>query len=319
MATQLITQDVKTNRHNYIGGSDIAAIMNLSRWKTPLRLWAEKTQKIQAPDLSNIEAVEMGTKLEQFVADLFSEKTGKTVRRAPKVYIHPKYSYMVAHIDRLVTGTDELLECKTCSVFKKNEWENEEIPQEYILQVIWYLGITGRKIGHIAVLIGGQIFKYKKIEFDQELFDQMVEAAKEFWEEHVSKDIPPAIVAEDDSTLKDLYATNSEVMIELYPTDEEKLIASQTLEEAVANLQELKMHMKNLDKDIKEEETKIKNLIKDNLGIKTPKYIITWKLQKGQYSYDKELMIADGVFERYATQQEYRRLNISKNKECEVA
>ena len=83
--------DVKTNRHEYIGGSDIAAIMGLSRWKTPLKLWLEKTQKTPAPDLSDNEAVELGTELEDFVAKKFSRLTGKAVRRSPKMYQHPQY------------------------------------------------------------------------------------------------------------------------------------------------------------------------------------------------------------------------------------
>ena len=124
-ALTISKDDVKTNRHQYIGGSDIAAIMGLSRWKTPLKLWCEKTLKIPAPDLSNNEAVEMGTELEQFVADMFTKRTGKAVRRAPKMYFHPDYPFMAAHVDRLVTGTDELLECKTASIFKKEEWEND--------------------------------------------------------------------------------------------------------------------------------------------------------------------------------------------------
>lgn len=319
MAVQTIShQDVVTNRHEYIGGSDIAAIMGMSRWKTPLKLWTEKTQKLPAPDLSNIEAVEMGTELEQFVADMFTKRTGKAVRKAPKEYLHPDYPYMHAHIDRLVTGTDELLECKTCSVFKKDEWENDEIPQEYILQVMWYLGITGRKIGHIAVLIGGQSFKYKQIEFDQELFNQMIEAAKEFWA-HVQEDTPPAIMADDDETLKELYGENNEFMIELYPDTEENKKAMDSLEERIAYLQEIKAHIKSLEEEKKEIETSLKDIIKDNLGIKTMKYAVTWKLQKGGYSYDKEAMQADGVFEKYATQISYRRLNVGKNKECEVA
>ena len=73
MATQFLSKDVTVNRNEYIGGSDIAAIMGYSRWKTPLRLWCEKTGKLSAPDLSNVEAVEMGTKLEQFVADMFEK------------------------------------------------------------------------------------------------------------------------------------------------------------------------------------------------------------------------------------------------------
>lgn len=312
------TKDVTLNRNKFIGGSDIAKIMGLSRWGTPLKLWAEKTGKLPTPDLSNIEAVEMGTRLEQFVADLFAVKTGKSVRRSPKCYQHPDYPYMIAHVDRLVTGTDELLECKTCSAYKADEWEGEEIPQEYILQVMWYLGITGRKIGHIAVLIGGQSFKYKQIEFDAELFETMVEAAKEFWG-HVQEDTPPAIMPDDDETLKDLYSEHSEVMIELYPKDDETAQAAQTLEDKIAYLQEIKAYIKNYQDEQKEIETTIKDIIKDNLGIKTPKYVVTWKTQKGQIKYDREQMIKDGVFDKYASQPSFRRLYVKANKEFEVA
>ena len=263
MATQqLITNDVKQNRHLYIGGSDISAIMGMSKWKTALKLWCEKTQRVQSPDLSNVEAVELGNDLEEFVARKFSQKTGKQVRRSPKVYQHPDYPYMVAHIDRLITNSEELLECKTTSVFKKDEWENEEIPQEYILQVMWYLGITGRKVGYIAVLIGGQSFKYKKIEFDSELFDVMVTKAKEFWE-HVQNDTPVDIVANDDETLKEMYSTHNDVMIELYPTDARSKQASESFEEKVAYLQEIKMHIKQLQGEQKEIETSIKDVINE--------------------------------------------------------
>ena len=320
MAVNTISHnDVRTNRHEYIGGSDIAKIMGLSRWGTPLSLWAEKTQKIPAKDLSDVEAVELGTDLEEFVAKKFTQKTGKAVRRSPKLYQHPDYPYMVAHVDRLVTGSDELLECKTCSLFKKDEWENDEIPQEYILQVMWYLGITGRRIGHIAVLIGGQSFKYKQIEFDSELFDTMVESAKEFWQ-HVQDNTPPAVMASDDETLKDLYADHSEVMIELYPTDEETARAAQTFEERIAYLQEVKAHIKSLQDEQKEIETHIKDIIKDSLGIKTPKYVVTWKSQnttKFDTATFKETHV--DLYNQFALTSSFRVMRIKTNKEFEVA
>ena len=311
----MATKDVKENRHLYIGGSDIAKVMGLSRWGTPLSLWAEKTGKIPPKDLSNVEAVELGNDLEDFVANKFSQKTGKAVRRSPKVYQHPQYPYMVAHIDRLITGSDELLECKTCSFFKKDEWEGEEIPQEYILQVMWYLGITGRRIGHIAVLIGGQSFKYKQIEFDSELFDKMVDAAKDFWQ-HVQDDTPVDIVASDDETLKDLYSNHSEIMIDLVPTDAQTKQACDVFEERVAYLQEIKMHIKQLQDEQKEIETSVKDIIKDNLGIKTPKYIITWKNQTTtKFDTVKLRQERPETFEDYSYESSYRVMRISKNKE----
>lgn len=316
--TEFSNKDVTYNRNKFIGGSDIAKIMGLSRWGTPLKLWAEKTGKLPAPDLSNVEAVEMGTRLEQFVADLFAVKTGKSVRRSPKYYQHPDYPYMIAHVDRLVTGTDELLECKTCSAFKADEWEGEEIPQEYILQVMWYLGITGRKIGHIAVLIGGQSFKYKQIEFDAELFATMVEAAKEFWG-HVQEDTLPAVMAADGDVLETLYPKNSSKMIDLDITDENVKKLVEHHETKIKYLQEIKEHIKQLEAEKTEIETYLKYLIQESAGIRTPQYCVTWKLQKGQVVFDKETMLADGVYEKYASQTEFRRLNISKNKKFEVA
>ena len=55
-------------RRKYIGGSDIASVMMMSRWKTPLTLWLEKTGEIEPDDLSDNEAVQLGVELEDFVA-----------------------------------------------------------------------------------------------------------------------------------------------------------------------------------------------------------------------------------------------------------
>lgn len=314
---QTISKDVTENRFSYIGGSDIAAIMGMSRWKTPLKLWCEKTQKLPAPDLSGVEAVELGTDLEEFVAQKFSQKTGKSVRRSPKVYQHKEYPYMVAHVDRLVTGTDELLECKTASFFKKDEWQNDDIPQEYILQVMWYLGITGRKVGHIAVLIGGQSFKYKQIEFDSELFESMVAAAKDFWEK-VQNDIPPAVMADDDETLKELYGQSNDFYIELFPEDEKTAETVIALEEKIAYLQELKMHIKEMETEKKEIEAQLKDIIKDNLGIKSPKYTVSWKPQTKKSFDDSAFKESHpDLFEEYQKISSFRVLRISANKEVE--
>ena len=184
---------------------------------------------------------------------------------------------------------------------------------------MWYLGITGRKVGHIAVLIGGQSFKYKQIEFDEELFNTMVEAAKEFWE-MVQNGTAPAVMPNDDETLKDLYSEHSEVMIELYPEDNETTVACQTLEDKIAYLQEVKGHIKNLEDEKKELETAIKDIIKDNLGIKTPKYVVTWKSQS-KSDFDKKAFKeahAD-LYEEYTTTSSYRVMRIAANKEYEVA
>ena len=304
MATNLAQNFTSEERQEYIGGSDIAAIMGESRWKTPYRLWAEKTGQIETPDLSNNESVEMGNRLEQFVADLFSDKTGKQVRRQSKTYKHKDYPFLVAHIDRLITNSDELLECKTCSAYKLEEWENK-IPKEYVLQVIWYLGITGRKRGWIACLIGGQKFEYKAIDFDAELFDLMVQKALKFWD-MVQKKVSPVILAQDD-----------EVLQEIYPKSDEEMIEMQEINDRVAYLQELKMHRDDMISEIKEIETELKSIIKDKAGIKTPQYKITWKTQTAnRLDTDRLKEEQPELIKNYILTKDFRVLRITKNKEA---
>jgi len=303
MVTQVVNQDRATKDRNlFLGGSDISAIMGMSRWKTPLRLWSEKTGKIEPADLSNNEAVEMGTDLEEFVAQKFAQRTGKAVRRAPKKYIHKDYDFLAANIDRLVTGSDELLECKTCTLWKKEEWE-AGIPEEYILQVVWYLGITGRSVGWIAVLIGGQKFMFKRIDFDEELFNTMLEKALDFWQ-HVQDKTAPEAMAQDTDTL-----------FELYPEHTDDLIQNQEIEERVAYLQETKMQIKDMQDEQKKLETELKSMIADKSGILTQKYKVTWNVQTTRRldtTALKEEM--PEIAAKFMSESSTRVLRISKNK-----
>jgi putative phage-type endonuclease len=258
------------DRKSYIGGSDIAAAMGVSRWKTPLQLWAEKTGQVEPEDISEKEYVVLGSELEEFIARKFERKTGIKVRRAPCRYVSQTHPFMACQIDRLCTGTEDLLECKNVSAWKAKEWEGEEIPIEYILQVSWQLMITKRKTGYIAALVGGNKFLWKKVEADQELFDKMFAVACDFWK-MVEDKVPP--VAESD---------DNRFMLELYPTAGDQIKeASQDVTTAIAQLQLTKAEIINLEKVKDDLEAKLKAVIGDALGIRTPEYTAKWISVKG--------------------------------------
>ena len=296
------------DRTKFIGGSDIAAVMGMSRWKTPLQLWAEKTGKVEQPDLSNVEAVEMGSELEETMARMFTKRTGKKVRRAPKDYKLPPqfdgqnvYDCFSCQVDRLVEGTDELLECKTASAWKEKEWEDEEIPAEYILQVQWQLGITGRSVGHIAVLIGGQKFVYKEIKADPELFAKMLKEAIKFWS-MVEMKTPPMAAGDD-----------NDFIIKLHPENDEQLQEMQEMNDSIALLQQLKEDIKNILEQKDEVEAKLKQVIGDNLGIETSDYKLTWKKQTTTRLDQKNLKEEQPeIYNRYAYTSDSRVLRVRK-------
>jgi len=290
------------DRKDYIGGSDIAAVMGVSRWTTALQLWAEKTGTVEAKDLSGIELVQLGTELEDFVAKKFERSTGLKVRRSPKNYTHKTFDFMRCQVDRLIEKSDELLECKTCSAWKAKEWEGEDIPVEYVMQLMWQLGITGRKIGHIAVLIGGQAFRYKQIEFDADLFQTMMDRAIEFWNMVQTKEQPMA-VGEDNSTI-----------FQVYPENDEQIQQVQEFEDQIALLQETKMHIKEMEKEKFGIEASLKQRIGENLGIETAKYLVKWSLQR-KSSVDTDALKESGLYEAYSKESKYRVLRVTKNKE----
>lgn len=287
------------DRKDFVGGSDIAAIMGLSRWKSSLQLWAEKTGEVEPDDISEVEAVQLGTELEDFVAKKFQKETGLKVRRTPTHYTHPYHPYMKCQVDRIIEGTDELLECKTASAWKYKEWEDDEIPAEYIYQVMWQLGITGRRIGHIAVLIGGQKFRTRQIEFDQEMFDAMVGAAENFWEMVKAKNPPMAV------------GIDNPFVIELHPQHDDQIQQVDELNDTVGLLMQTKNSINDLMKTKDDLEAKIKQVIGGSLGIKTEEYTVTWKGMHRR-SVDTKRLKDDGLYNKYATMTETRVLRVKK-------
>lgn len=293
------------DRTKYIGGSDIASVLGLSRWKTPLRLWAEKTGEIEPDDLSEVEHVQLGVELEDFVANKFERESGLKVRRDSRMFNHKEHAFLVAHIDRRITGTDELLECKTCSAWKEKEWEGEEIPIEYIYQVQWYLGILGMSKGYIAVLIGGQKFVYKTIEADESLFAEMVDQAVSFWFEFVQKKVPPIAMPGDKDTLFELYpGGETEPVLQLSEADRE--IVNLFLLDREA----LKVKEKKIKEDIENAENRVKQIMQDNETLVTDEYKVTWKPQERK-TPDVKKMKDDDIFEKYSKVSKSRVMRVS--------
>ena len=191
-------------RRRGIGGSDAAAILGLNPWKTPMDVWLEKTGEFTRNDEEN-EKMYWGTALEDVVAREFMTRTGLKVRRRNAILQHRKHRFMIANVDRLVIGHKAGLECKTAGQYSADDWAMG-VPEYYIPQVQHYMAVTGYKAWYVAVLIGGQEFKYYKISRDDYFIRQLIEAETEFWN-LVETRIPPPIDGTKASTelVKKLY------------------------------------------------------------------------------------------------------------------
>jgi putative phage-type endonuclease len=272
-----LTKEQILQRKTFIGGSDAAAVLGLSRWKTPVEVWAEKTGLIEAEDISDKLPVKLGNIFEETVAQLFCEETGKKVQRANETIFHKHYPFIGANIDRKVIGEDSILEVKTCSAWKAKEWQDEEeIPQEYILQVMHYLAVTGKAKAYLAVLIGNQDFKVKEILRDEAMINQIITKEAAFWNEFVLTKIMP-------TTIK---AQDGDILNKLFPHAEEGKEIQ--LEESVNMIiDDIEAYSKD-EKAIKSQINKLRNELKAKIrenetGI-TSLYKIKWKnIHKDSY------------------------------------
>lgn len=193
-------------RRKGIGGSDVAGIMGLSPWSTPVTVWLDKTGRSEPKE--ETEAMRIGTELEDFVARRYTMETGRVVQRY-NTMLHD--GCLLGNLDRLVVmpgekvashqkeiRTDTLLECKTSS----REWDGD-VPIYYQTQVQHYMGLCPAiKFADVAVLfLGRKHFEVYRVERDQAVINHIQKYLREWWERHVVKDEMPKPTSEADCKL----------------------------------------------------------------------------------------------------------------------
>lgn len=286
-----------------IGGSDVGAIMGFNQYKSAYQVFLEKTGQYHE-EVDN-EAVYFGNALEDFVAQEFAKRTGKKVRRLNKMLVHPEHDFMLANLDRVVVGERAVLECKTASEYVKEAWEGEEIPASYLCQVHHYLTVTGFEKAYIAVLVGGNKFIWKEIERDEEFIQILIDCEKDFWENHVLKDVAPPIDGSD--------ATN-ELIKKMYPQDDGTAIMLTKDDDVLLDaIDSISSEIKALEQQKKEYENKLKLKLENAAEGHTPRHEVTFKTIVTNRVDSKRLKAeAPEIYEKYTKQSKSRRFNYKK-------
>jgi len=202
-------------RKTGIGGSDAAAALGLSPYKSQLELWLEKTGRdadLPKPDANDTtEPVYWGTLLEPIVAAAYTKQTGNRVRKVNAILQHPSIPFMLANLDREVVGVPDvqILECKTAGEFGARHWR-DGVPEYVQLQVQHQLAVTGKQSADVAVLLHGQKLEVNRIQRDDDLIARLITLEARFWEYVTSDTPPPADGSESaERALRCLYPGNA--------------------------------------------------------------------------------------------------------------
>lgn len=187
-----------------IGGSDAGTILEVSPYSGPYELWMIKTSRIPDPDLSDSEAVYWGHRLEDIVRDEAARRLGVEIWKPDFMLRSKARPWQQVSLDGLFIDPDldelAIYEGKTAGWHMDKHWGTDDIPEFYEAQVVHACAVTGRRRARMAVLIGGNQFKMRELDIDEEMIDLVNDAEEAFWTHHVLADVPPMVDATDACT-----------------------------------------------------------------------------------------------------------------------
>lgn len=291
-------------RKQGIGGSDIAAICGLSKWKKAIHVYLEKIGEAPQEELS--EAAEWGILQEPLIAEKFARNHPEWAITEQKVsYKNPEFPWALGNLDRMVICPVRgrgILEIKTASEYLKAEWENGNIPDYYYVQLQWYFFVTGLEWGYFATLIGGNKYREYVVNRDDEMIEQLARLANEFWEQHVIQRQAPAHDGSD---------ACSNLLNQLYPESVQASMIELDIDYLIENYFSKKRLIKGLEIEQNEMVNQIKSLMGDHEVAKSGSYIAKWE-NRSRTSIDGKRLKEQypEIFEAYQKTSSYRHFSI---------
>lgn len=191
-----LTDYQREQRAKRLTATDMAAVLGLSKYKTPYDVWAIKTGKVPE-DYQGSEAADLGLRLQDGLLDLAADRLGEgIIRNQWRTGDHP---HLGATLDAITQTTNEPVEAKTHGLLNAraldmSQWGedgSDVVPDEHVIQVTVQMIVTSAKAANLIALLSGFGTRLYRIPYIPIIADEIQEKASEFWEKHVQADVPP--------------------------------------------------------------------------------------------------------------------------------
>lgn len=198
-----------------IGGSDVAAILGISPFRTPLDVWREKV--LRQADTVDTPATRAGARFEPYVREAYAKLLPEGSRVwQPEPTVQAPYRASPDGIAE-VAGWQRLVEIKTTAL--GSHWGaagSDEVPMHYAVQALWYLDILGLEDADFPVLswpydtrdllgltppeiVAAVELRVFKVRYSPSLAKDVRAKVRQFWEQHVLAETPPPAVDLEDA------------------------------------------------------------------------------------------------------------------------
>lgn len=240
----------------------------------------QKQGKIDPPDLSQVEAVQMGHVMQPIIGRLAQDKLKMELKDADYPLTHPDHTWLRSHFDFISADGRVLVEAKNYNINTRNKFdvETNRIPPADYAQILHEATVHRVDRVILAVLFGGQEFQTFDFTFSDEEKENLIKDMAIYWG-HVKADTLPAP--------ETLEATKL-----IYPKDNgQSITATQAMETAIAQLKEIKGLVKQYEEKAEQIETAIRASMQDYADIVSVsgETLVTWRAAKASKRFSSDL------------------------------
>lgn len=272
------------SRKQGIGGSEIAAILGLDEYRTPLDVYLDKKgREINYTD-EQLDDFDRGHWFEVPLLEWLHQQSGvPSFVHNTSLYVSNENPIIRCTPDGV--GNDITIEAKSTKLYAK------EPLQKWFLQLQYNMGITGHSKGIIVWIDCTMKRYYEEYNRNDELIQLLQKEAQKFWDKHIVMDVPPQPM-------------NAKDVVNLYPTHLDGKSYDLSVEEydIFNSFKDASAQKKIFEEQEEAYKEKLKVLMKDAEYLTYSGLVLaTYKGNEERRLDSKELKKAEpSIFEKYA-------------------
>ena len=192
-------------RRRHLTGTDLGAVLGVSRLRGPIDVWLDKTGRAEA--VAETPAMRAGKLLERANLGWYALDEGVPIAYADpyELIVSDRCPLVGATLDarRDLPSDQRPVEAKAVGSYGGPEWGEpgtDRVPDAYLVQLAAQMIVTRQEAADLTALFAAHRRATYTVTRDPELEDAILERASRWWRDHVERDTPPPVTGSESWT-----------------------------------------------------------------------------------------------------------------------